>query len=49
VCSAWAQIFLFDAALALENREFLLLFDAADKTEGMHAFLDKRRPNFSGD
>lgn len=38
-----------DAALALENREFLLLFDTADKTEGMRAFLDKRRPSFSGE
>jgi enoyl-CoA hydratase/carnithine racemase len=37
-----------DAALALENREFLLLFDTADKTEGMRAFLDKRRPVFTG-
>jgi enoyl-CoA hydratase/carnithine racemase len=37
-----------DAALALENREFLLLFDTADKTEGMRAFLDKRRPEFTG-
>jgi len=38
-----------DAALALENREFLLLFDTKDKTEGMRAFLKKRRPNFAGD
>jgi enoyl-CoA hydratase/carnithine racemase len=38
-----------EAALALENREFLLLFDTTDKTEGMRAFLDKRRPNFVGD
>jgi enoyl-CoA hydratase len=37
-----------DAALALENREFLLLFDTADKTEGMRAFLDKRKPHFTG-
>jgi enoyl-CoA hydratase len=37
-----------DAALALENREFLLLFDTADKLEGMRAFLDKRKPVFTG-
>ena len=37
-----------DAALALENREFLLLFDTSDKTEGMRAFLDKRKPVFTG-
>jgi enoyl-CoA hydratase/carnithine racemase len=37
-----------DAALALENREFLLLFDTADKSEGMRAFLDKRKPTFTG-
>ncbi|MGB6116130.1 MAG: enoyl-CoA hydratase-related protein [Comamonas sp.] len=38
-----------DAALALENREFLLLFDTADKTEGMRAFLGKRKPDFKGE
>jgi len=38
-----------DSALALESREFLLLFDTADKTEGMRAFLDKRKPEFKGE
>ncbi len=37
-----------DAALALENREFLLLFDTQDKSEGMQAFLEKRKPIFTG-
>ncbi|MDR8394725.1 enoyl-CoA hydratase-related protein [Paraburkholderia sp. USG1] len=37
-----------DTALSLENREFLLLFDTEDKTEGMRAFLEKRKPEFKG-
>ncbi len=37
-----------DAALALEHREFLLLFDTQDKNEGMRAFLDKRKPVYAG-
>jgi enoyl-CoA hydratase/carnithine racemase len=37
------------AAMALENREFLLLFDTRDQKEGMAAFLEKRSPQFRGE
>lgn len=37
-----------DAALALENREFLSLFDTQDQEEGMRAFLEKRTPSYIG-
>lgn len=38
-----------DAALALERRSFQLLFATEDQTEGMTAFIEKRRPEFKGE
>jgi enoyl-CoA hydratase len=37
-----------DAALALEQTSFGLLFASADQKEGMAAFLAKRKPSFTG-
>ena len=37
------------AALALERKAFQLTFATTDKTEGMRAFLDKRKPEFKGE
>ena len=37
-----------DSALAFERKGFQLLFDTADKTEGMRARLDKRPARFNG-
>ncbi|MGC1387386.1 MAG: enoyl-CoA hydratase [Steroidobacteraceae bacterium] len=35
------------AALALERERFIDLFDGADQREGVNAFLEKRKPNWS--
>ncbi len=37
-----------DSALALERKAFQLLFDSQDQKEGMHAFPEKRPPNYQG-
>ncbi|MFC7734562.1 enoyl-CoA hydratase-related protein [Roseomonas sp. GCM10028921] len=37
-----------EVALSLERKAFMLLFDTADQKEGMRAFLEKRRPSYSG-
>jgi enoyl-CoA hydratase len=38
-----------ETALLLERKAFQLLFDTADQTEGMRAFLEKRSPDFVGE
>ena len=37
-----------DAALRLEGQSFQDLFATADRTEGMRAFLERRKPEFKG-
>lgn len=37
-----------ETALMLERKAFQLLFASQDQKEGMHAFLDKRQPDFQG-
>lgn len=37
-----------EAALSLEGRYFQMLFATEDRTEGMRAFLEKRKPEFKG-
>ncbi|HEV7369396.1 enoyl-CoA hydratase [Arenibaculum sp.] len=36
------------AALLLERKAFQLLFASRDQKEGMHAFLEKRKPSYEG-
>lgn len=37
-----------EAALLLERKALQLLFDTSDQKEGMHAFLEKRKPVYKG-
>lgn len=47
VAQAGADMSL-DAALLLERKAFQVLFNSADQSEGMGAFVEKRRPVFNG-
>jgi enoyl-CoA hydratase/carnithine racemase len=37
-----------ESAMAIENRNQVLCAQSSDFQEGMRAFLEKRRPNYSG-
>ena len=37
-----------DTGLMLERKAFELLFSSRDQKEGMNAFIEKRKPNFTG-
>ena len=37
-----------DVANALETQSFAMLFGTKDRAEGMKAFIEKRKPSFSG-
>ena len=39
---------VFAVGLALERKANALLFASNDQKEGMHAFIDKRKPDFTG-
>lgn len=44
----WSEDVPLQAGLALERKSFQLLFSTEDQKEGANAFLEKRRPHYSG-